>query len=340
MKVSIVIATYNRASDLYLTLKSLKGIDTGSVDDWEVLVVGNNCTDETSSVVASCEPEFGGRLRYIEEPLQGLSHARNRGVEESRFDIIAFLDDDVDVDLLWLRGLVTAYETEECGGVGGRAFLIYPDIRPAWLNDESEGLLTKVEHGPSRREAAFDELYGVNMSMHRKWVNRVGPFRTDLGRVGASLVGDEDVEMLQRIAAAGGRLIYEPSAVVGHRVPHSRLQRRWFWSRCYWGGVSSARTVAQEDLTVRTLRRPTWHLIRTTWFLVRDSCRHGLTSAEAFYQSTRWIGHLGHWLGVLKRLFTTPVATSRKPAAKSSEAAQTSGTPPVIWSPRTAAEQT
>src|SRR6266481_9947381 len=121
MKISIVIATYNRSSELDLTLNSLKAIDTSSVDDWEILVIGNNCTDETSAVVAACEPEFSGRLRYIEERRQGLSYARNRGMDESRFDIIAFLDDDVDVDPFWLQGLVTAYETEECGGVGGRA---------------------------------------------------------------------------------------------------------------------------------------------------------------------------------------------------------------------------
>src|SRR5260370_19639456 len=147
MKVSIAIATHNRASELRQTLDTLVRIDCRSVDDHEVLVIGNNCTDDTAEVVGSFRPQFGDRLRYIEEPKQGLSHARNRALAESRFEMIAFLDDDVDVDPNWLHALVDAFREEKCAVVGGRAYLVFPSVRRVWLSDRNVWLLSKVSRG-------------------------------------------------------------------------------------------------------------------------------------------------------------------------------------------------
>jgi glycosyltransferase involved in cell wall biosynthesis len=303
MNVSIAIATFNRATELQLTLITLTRLQAHEVDDWEIVVVGNNCSDETANVVASFIPEFEGRLRYVEEFRQGLSHARNRALIEARFEIIAFLDDDVDVDPYWLDALVKTFRAEDCAAVGGRAYLVYPHGRPQWLSEKREGLLSKVEHGTLRRRAMPDELFGVNLSFRREWFERVGNFRIDLGRTGTCLIGDEDVEMLERIAAAGGNLVYEPAALVGHRVAPSRLSRRWFWSRCYWGKWGAARTEANPISPLVLLRWSTWLLLRTSGSLWKEAIGHGLQSPEVFYQTTRWASHLGTWVGSILRLW-------------------------------------
>ena len=64
---------------------------------YEVVVVDNNSTDDTRAVVASFAAA-GDIVRYVLEPAQGLSHARNRGVAATSADIVAFTDDDVRVD--------------------------------------------------------------------------------------------------------------------------------------------------------------------------------------------------------------------------------------------------
>jgi glycosyltransferase involved in cell wall biosynthesis len=302
MKVSIAIATYNRAGEVARTLDSLARVDARLAEEYELILVANNCTDDTAAVAAARAPEFGGRFRYVEENRQGLSHARNRAIAESRFEIVAFLDDDVEVDGAWLNALVTAFKIEGCAAVGGRAYLIYPEGRPAWLNDTSEGLLTKVECGPERRPADAEELYGVNLSFRREWLDRVGPFRAELGRVGTSLIGDEDVDMLRRVAEAGGRLVYEPAAVVGHRVAPARLRKSWFWSRSYWGNLGATRVIPVDGVTLRSLRRPTYQVARTTCLLFRESWRHGPRSSQTFFQTTRLAGHLGTWAGTAERL--------------------------------------
>ena len=106
MNVSIAIATYNRAGELAKTLAGLALLDTAGCPDHEVLVIDNNSTDTTPEVVKQLASLFGGRLRYVREERQGLSHARNRAIEEAQFEIVAYLDDDVDVDPRWLQAFV------------------------------------------------------------------------------------------------------------------------------------------------------------------------------------------------------------------------------------------
>src|SRR5262245_60987260 len=98
MGITITIQTYNRADEVRRTLWSLSKIDTRGVPPYEVLVVDNNSDDHTPSVVREFSSAFGSRLRYVSESRQGLSHARNRAITEARYEIVAFLDDDVEVD--------------------------------------------------------------------------------------------------------------------------------------------------------------------------------------------------------------------------------------------------
>src|SRR5262245_8329654 len=105
MSITITIQTHNRADELRRTLLSLARVDLLDTLQHEILVIDNNSSDHTSTVVSEVAPSFSGHLRYVWEPRQGLSHARNRAIAEAVHDVIAFLDDDVDIDVNWLRNL-------------------------------------------------------------------------------------------------------------------------------------------------------------------------------------------------------------------------------------------
>jgi GT2 family glycosyltransferase len=302
MGITISIQTFNRADELRETLRTLASIDTSGVPEFEVLVIDNNSHDHTASVVEELSPAFRGHLRYVHEPQLGLSHARNRAIAEARYEIVAFLDDDVDIDVNWLRNLAAAFESGEYAVVGGRAYLVYPKARPAWLGERSEGFLTRVEHGPNARPARPNELYGVNLSVRKEWLERAGGFRTDLGRVGNCLLSDEETDLNQRIAEAGGKLLYEPAAIVGHRVPLSRLRRRWFWARCYWGTLGAARRIPDSQCASYDLLRATWWLSRAYWQAMCGLCAHGPGSEEFFYRSRILASRLGYWVGLVARI--------------------------------------
>ena len=87
-KVSVVIPTYNRADKVRKAVASILG---QSFTNLEVIVVDDGSSDGTEKTLAEA---FGDRIRYYFQPNQGVSVARNRGIDEARGDWIAFLDSD------------------------------------------------------------------------------------------------------------------------------------------------------------------------------------------------------------------------------------------------------
>jgi glycosyltransferase involved in cell wall biosynthesis len=294
--------TYNRADEVRRTLRSLTKLETRGVPAYEVLVVDNNSNDDTPKVVEEFTAAFGGCLRYVREPRQGLSHARNCALREARYEIVAFLDDDVDVDPEWLRNLLAAYASGDYAAIGGPAHLVYPGQRPRWLDDRTERFLTKVDCGPIRRLVQPDDLCGVNFSLRKEWIARIGGFRTDLGRMGTCLLGSEETDLLERIARAGGKVLYEPTAIVGHRVPLARLRRRWFWSRCYWGGRGEAQALPQSEVSWYQALRTSWHVALMSGRMLRSSLWYGVRSSEVFFHTQKLAARLGMWVGLVGRL--------------------------------------
>jgi glycosyltransferase involved in cell wall biosynthesis len=292
--VTIAIPTHNRAAELVCTLGTLARLQIPDDVSFEVLVVDNASQDGTEKAVQLLTPQFSGRLRYAREPRLGISHARNRAAALARYEIIAFLDDDVDVDPGWLSRLIGTYRETESAAVGGKADLIYPRPPPEWLDPRLEGFLSKVDQGPVRRPALPQELFGLNLSIRRDWLLRIGGFRNDLGRRGQGLESYEETEMLERLAAAGGLLTYEPCAVVGHRVPVSRLRRRYLWSRCYWEGVSGFRASSVGPPAFRRLVRTSLRLIGRVAGTVYAALVSGPGSQECFYRVTRVALALGY----------------------------------------------
>jgi len=94
MKISVLICTRNNCESIRDTLNSLlKQQDTKDID-YEVLVIDNNSTDRTRAVVEDYIGRSNGRLHYIFEKQTGQPFARNKGIRESKGEIIAFTDDD------------------------------------------------------------------------------------------------------------------------------------------------------------------------------------------------------------------------------------------------------
>ena len=122
MKYSIVIATYNRASDLSQTLDSLAGLRPDG--PWEVIVVDNNSPDGTRQVVEEAARSFPVELRYLFEREQGRSPALNAGIRAARGEIIATTDDDVRVPADWLDRAAEGLSRLGCDYVGGRVLPI------------------------------------------------------------------------------------------------------------------------------------------------------------------------------------------------------------------------
>ncbi len=228
---TVAVCTYNRCQSLTRTLESLCALHVPDGLRWEVLVIDNNSPDATRQTAEA----FTARLplRYVFEPVQGLSHARNRAVRESKFDLIVFTDDDVLLDDNWLSAFVEAAERYPgVGFFGGKVFPYWPDSQPAWYREESlkalGGLLVSYSlDGEDRRLASEDPPpIGASFGFRRELLLQLGAFRVDLGTCGAKRGAGEDTEMVQRARHRGAEGVYVGSAVCRHFVEKQRTTLR------------------------------------------------------------------------------------------------------------------
>jgi len=206
--------------------------------DWEVLIVDNNSSDQTREVVEDFCRRYPGRFRYVFEPQQGLSCARNAGIRESQGEILAFTDDDVIVEPDWLWKLTSVLHAGEWAGAGGPIIAVWPRPLPGWLSTADPDTMGPfgdfnlgTEAGPLRRPP-----FGANMAFRREVFKKYGDFRADLGRSGRSLQGREDIEFANRLLTGAEALWYEPGAVVRHRVQAHSMEKKYVLRWWYWYG--------------------------------------------------------------------------------------------------------
>jgi glycosyltransferase involved in cell wall biosynthesis len=240
--VSVVVCTFNRSSLLRDTILSFRQALACAPPafPYELIVVDNGSTDETGAVVSTAMRECAISIRYIFEPIRGLSFARNAGIRESRHEIVAFVDDDVLVKAGWLHAIARAFaEFPEIACVGGNTVPLFETGRPPWIKDSLLRYYGSTRSGEVRREMHYPEHpFGVNMAVRKVLFDAIGGFDARLGRKQNNLRSNEEAELFRRASAAGFRTLYEPSAVLEHRIPAPRAQERWLLSRSYWQGVS------------------------------------------------------------------------------------------------------
>lgn len=236
--ISAIICTHNREQYLGLAIDSLLQQD---FTDFEIIVVDNASTDGTRQVVEARLPH--PKLRYIYEPVTGLSIARNTGAKNSQSPIIAYLDDDAIATPQWLRVLYSAYENHpKLAIAGGKVTLIWPEgiTPPPWLSDNLAENLGAYDLGDQWVEIKNPGLTprGLNYSIRRSFLEKIGGFDINLGRVGKRLLSNEELQMTELALKQGWQVAYIPEALVAHHVAPERINRAWFMERGWWQGIS------------------------------------------------------------------------------------------------------
>ena len=229
ISISVIICTYNRGSLLNRTFEALIR-QTLPVNEFEVLLINNNSTDQTAAICLrfqQAHPEFP--FHYFEEKQQGLSYARNRGIEEARGNLLVFLDDDAFAEPDYLRNIQQFFKTHpDAAAAGGRIYPEFENQRPSWMSHYMLSLASTLNLG--NRVLLFRKKYpiGANMILRRSTVEKYGEFDVALGRRGNKLEGAEEKDLFYRIRRNGEKIYYLPDAVVYHFVPDKRLEFDYF----------------------------------------------------------------------------------------------------------------
>ena len=290
MKITVILCTYNRCGELTKALSSVTASTVPNSTEWEVLVVDNNSTDQTPAVVEEYSRRHPGRVRYLFEPRPGKSNALNTGIEKARGNILAFMDDDVTVEPMWLQNLTANLHDGTWAGAGGRILPQWNCPRPSWLpskDRQSLAPLAVFDLGPDAGPLA-EPPFGTNMAFQKKMFDKYGIFRIDLGPRPGSLIRSEDTEFGMRLLLAGERLRYEPMAVVTHPVSPIRIQKRYFLA--WWFDKARA--------DIREFGIPTdtkWFCAGIPLYLFRRLGVWGLRWLVSFDPSSRFSHKLKVW---------------------------------------------
>ncbi len=122
--LSIILCTYNRAGILGRALDALIG-QTLTSHRFEIIVVDNNSSDRTRDVVSRRSARHP-HIRYVFESRQGLPIARNSGVLAAHAPLIAFTDDDVEVQADWAAVLLAAFDAyPDVDYIGGKVAAVW-----------------------------------------------------------------------------------------------------------------------------------------------------------------------------------------------------------------------
>ena len=298
-EIAAIICTHNRDRYLGAAIDSLLEQDC---TDYEIIVVDNASSDRTKEVVR--QRLNNPLVKYVYEPELGLSVARNRGAKETTAPILAYLDDDAVASPQWLRTIVEAYrENAKLAIAGGRVTLILPEGQhlPKWLSNEMAGALGSYDLGEKIVYLDNPNLTprGLNYSLRSSFLEEIGGFDPNLGRVGKNLLSNEELLMTELALEKGWQVAYLPAALAAHNVAPERLQPKWFINRTWWQGVSEC---YREEIAGRTglgqFRRGGERMIRGLY----KSVKYFNDPALRFDNFLYAYGQIGYFSAVVQNL--------------------------------------
>ena len=238
MKVSVVINTYNRASNLIDALESLK---FQSYLNFEVIVVNGPSSDDTKAIVLESE------ARYYEISEVNLSISRNVGLREARGEVVAFMDDDAQPDNDWLANIVREFKKDECIGAVGGPLLDHTgmDYQCYFNLANRYAKAREVFFDPSEafsfpQAAEFPTLTGCNCSFRMSVLKELGGFDEQFAYF------LEETDLCLRVIDAGYKIQFAADIIVHHKYAPSHLRVEGRLIKNYYPSLRSIAYFSQK----------------------------------------------------------------------------------------------
>jgi succinoglycan biosynthesis protein ExoM len=221
-------------------------------------------------------------IHYDIQPLRNIAMTRNRTVELTSGDWIAFIDDDERAPESWLRQLAEIAQTSSADGVLGPVVPDVPPHAPSWI---LRGRFYDFPRMPTGTLVPLNRMRFGNVLL------RGAPLRAEPGPFDPAygLSTGEDADLLIRLARKGARIIWCDEAIVTEPVEAKRLSLRWLLQRALSGGQEFARkTVTNQYGPI------TW--AGRTGLLLRAIAQLGTATALAIVTWPMGRHHAAHYL--------------------------------------------
>jgi glycosyltransferase involved in cell wall biosynthesis len=242
--ISIVVCCYNSASRIESTLQSLFHQNFDKLPGYEIIIVDNASTDNTSAVCSQLHSTsfYSGDFTIIEERKAGLSFARLAGLFNAKYDWILFCDDDNHLFPDYLqRVFEIIHEVSDVGAIGGCGIPKFEGMKPDWFDYYSYSFAVgqQADHSGTLVKQP-SELYGAGSIFKKQLLLNYfqrGFESVMSDRMKGKLVSGGDVEWCYLIQLSGHKLYYSSKLKFYHWMPISRMEWRYYLK--LKGGISS-----------------------------------------------------------------------------------------------------
>jgi glucosyl-dolichyl phosphate glucuronosyltransferase len=241
--ISIIICTHNRSELLGHCLESFMAQTVGH-EVFELVVVDNNSTDGTKSVVNSMQLKLP-KLRYVKEERIGLSHARNKGYHEAVHEWVGYVDDDAKAYPNLVERALYIIDNFKFDCFGGRFFPWYLTPKPKWLSEDF-GLFPLLRQDVGPLPANKDVAGGV-IFFRKEALEAVGGFPINLGMSGNKIGYGEENWVQNEMRKKSFVIGFDPELKIDHLVADYKYTLRWHLKRVYAKGQTERITLREKS---------------------------------------------------------------------------------------------
>ncbi|MCW4015779.1 MAG: glycosyltransferase family 2 protein [Candidatus Bathyarchaeota archaeon] len=214
--VSVIIVTYNKKKVLQSCIESVLNI---SYSNYKIVVVDNNSTDGTASMVNSHFPsvvllETSQNLGYTGGNNVGIHYA----LEKLQSDYILILNDDMDVDPSFLNELVAASETDPKIGITSPRLFFFEKPDSLYTKYGNYNFYLGVGYTPLiniRKPEEVNLIPGACILIKKSVIQKIGLMDTKF------FLYFDEADLCHRVRVAGYKILHVPSAKTYHKVSYS-----------------------------------------------------------------------------------------------------------------------
>lgn len=214
LKFSVIITTFNRAHTLEKCLETLCDQNYPK-EDYEILVVNNNSSDDTEDVVFDfIEQHPETDIKYYFVPRSGQVYARQIGILAAKNEVLSFTDDDGLLVPDWLAEVTKVFNmSDEIVGVAGKIDIQWDKTPPEWVRNYEEQL-GKLDYGDKEKYEVGLYMNAGNLHVKKDVLIGVGGFNPEM--VGQWLMGDGETGLWLRLKKRNMKIGWAPKALMYH----------------------------------------------------------------------------------------------------------------------------
>lgn len=287
MFISIIICTRNRATEVVNCLPRVAE-QARAFEDVEVIVVDNGSTDNTRTAVEQSAGELAYPFRYVYEPVAGLCQARNRGRAEARGRVLAYIDDDVNIENDWVANLRAHFLDGGSDCLAGKIGSKLNGKLPFPMDDTMRWFFCETNFGEEPRWLKSPEHpIGGNMGFTTDVFDSIGGFDTNL-----KLYGDES-NFFRRASEAGFSMFYDPRILANQVIPASRLTLEELRKKSYvWGNGAATGWMLSGPTMPQRAAKIIEYALRSFYIGIRSTGSNSFGKFYTFWYSRGYLSQL------------------------------------------------